>query len=219
MSKYAFGVDVGGTTVKLGLFNDEGQVLDKWEIPTVKDNGGEKVLPDIAASIKNKMQEKNISVEELVGVGIGAPGAVDADGYMVNGAVNIGWGAFDLAETLKKEALVEAKDDAYKIRNEAEQEARERRAEVQNTEKRLMQKEDILDRKSDSLEQKEEKLLEREQSLLDSKNDVDRLIEEQKAELERIAGLTNDEAKNQLFRQVEAEIDHDLAVMINQNMG
>ena len=48
MSKYAFGVDVGGTTVKLGLFNDEGQVLDKWEIPTVKDNGGEKVLPDIA---------------------------------------------------------------------------------------------------------------------------------------------------------------------------
>ena len=54
MSKYAFGVDVGGTTVKLGLFNDEGQVLDKWEIPTVKDNGGEKVLPDIAASIKNK---------------------------------------------------------------------------------------------------------------------------------------------------------------------
>ena len=57
MTKYAFGVDVGGTTVKLGLFNDEGQVLDKWEIPTVKDNGGEKVLPDIAASIKNKMQE------------------------------------------------------------------------------------------------------------------------------------------------------------------
>ena len=120
------------------------------------------------------------------------------------------------AETLKKEALVEAKDDAYKIRNEAEQEARERRAEVQNTEKRLMQNEDILDRKSDSLEQKEEKLLEREQSLLDSKNDVDRLIEEQKAELERIAGLTNDEAKNQLFRQVEAEIDHDLAVMIKE---
>ena len=76
MSKYAFGVDVGGTTVKLGLFNDEGQVLDKWEIPTVKDNGGEKVLPDIAASIKNKMQEKNITAADLVGVGIGAPGAV-----------------------------------------------------------------------------------------------------------------------------------------------
>ena len=103
MSKYAFGVDVGGTTVKLGLFNDEGQVLDKWEIPTVKDNGGEKVLPDIAASIKNKMQEKNITAADLVGVGIGAPGAVNADGFMVNGAVNIGWGSFDLAETLKKE--------------------------------------------------------------------------------------------------------------------
>mgnify|MGYP002240847837 CR=1 FL=1 len=59
MSKYAFGVDVGGTTVKLGLFNDEGQVLDKWEIPTVKDNGGEKVLPDIAASIKIKCRKEH----------------------------------------------------------------------------------------------------------------------------------------------------------------
>ena len=116
MSKYAFGVDVGGTTVKLGLFNDEGQVLDKWEIPTVKDNGGEKVLPDIAASIKNKMQEKNITAADLVGVGIGAPGAVNADGFMVNGAVNIGWGSFDLAETLKKEldldVTVKAGNDA-----------------------------------------------------------------------------------------------------------
>ena len=65
--------------MKLGLFNDEGQVLDKWEIPTVKDNGGEKVLPDIAASIKNKMQEKNITAADLVGVGIGAPGAVNAE--------------------------------------------------------------------------------------------------------------------------------------------
>ena len=110
------GVDVGGTTVKLGLFNDEGQVLDKWEIPTVKDNGGEKVLPDIAASIKNKMQEKNITAADLVGVGIGAPGAVNADGFMVNGAVNIGWGSFDLAETLKKEldldVTVKAGNDA-----------------------------------------------------------------------------------------------------------
>ena len=57
MSKYAFGVDVGGTTVKLGLFNDKGQVLDKWEIPTVKDNGGEKVLPDNAASIKARKRD------------------------------------------------------------------------------------------------------------------------------------------------------------------
>ena len=116
MSKYAFGVDVGGTTVKLGLFNDEGHVLDKWEIPTVKDNGGEKVLPDIAASIKNKMQEKNITAEELVGVGIGAPGAVNDDGYMVNGAVNIGWGAFNLADELKSKldlpVTVKAGNDA-----------------------------------------------------------------------------------------------------------
>ena len=116
MSKYAFGVDVGGTTVKLGLFNDEGQVLDKWEIPTVKDNGGEKVLPDIAASIKNKMQEKNITAADLVGVGIGAPGAVNADGFMVNGAVNNHRGPYALAETLTKElnldVTVKAGNDA-----------------------------------------------------------------------------------------------------------
>ena len=91
-------------------------MLDKWEIPTVKDNGGEKVLPDIAASIKNKMQEKNITAADLVGVGIGAPGAVNAEGFMVNGAVNIGWGSFDLAETLKKEldlpVTVKAGNDA-----------------------------------------------------------------------------------------------------------
>lgn len=120
------------------------------------------------------------------------------------------------AETLKKEALVEAKDDAYKIRNEAEQEARERRAEVQSTEKRLVQKEDSLDRKAATLEQKEIKLLEKEQNLEVSKKEIGELVERQKTELERIAGLTGDEAKSQLFQQVEEEIDHDLAVMIKE---
>ena len=51
MTKYAFGVDIGGTTVKLGLFDQDGNILDKWEIPTVKENGGEKILPDVAESI------------------------------------------------------------------------------------------------------------------------------------------------------------------------
>ena len=60
MSKYAFGVDIGGTTVKLGLFDKEGCVLDKWEIPTVKDNHGASILPDVAASIKAVMAEKGI---------------------------------------------------------------------------------------------------------------------------------------------------------------
>ena len=60
MSKYAFGVDVGGTTVKMGLFDREGRLLDKWEIPTVKENEGASILPDIAKSIRAKMEEKGI---------------------------------------------------------------------------------------------------------------------------------------------------------------
>ena len=100
MSKYAFGVDIGGTTVKLGLFDENGCVLDKWEIPTVKDNEGAAVLPDVAESILSKMKEKQIAPELVEGVGVGAPGAVDRDGVLVNGAVNIGWGVFNLATVL-----------------------------------------------------------------------------------------------------------------------
>lgn len=100
MGKYAFGVDIGGTTVKLGLFDTEGCVLDKWEIPTVKDNDGAAVLPDVAESILAKMKEKNIAPENVAGVGVGAPGAVDNEGVLVNGAVNIGWGVFNVAKVL-----------------------------------------------------------------------------------------------------------------------
>ncbi len=94
--KYVFGVDIGGTTVKLGLFNDQYELLEKWEIPTVVDNGGEKIIPDVAASIQNKMKEKNLTKEDILGVGVGAPGAVNEDGFLVGGAVNLGWEAFDL---------------------------------------------------------------------------------------------------------------------------
>ncbi len=100
MKKYAFGVDIGGTTVKIGLFDKDGCVLDKWEIPTVKDNGGDSVLPDVADSIKAKMAEKGIDNDDIEGVGVGAPGAVDGDGTLVNGAVNIGWGEFNIPMVL-----------------------------------------------------------------------------------------------------------------------
>lgn len=100
MKKYAFGVDIGGTTVKIGLFDKDGCVLDKWEIPTVKDNDGDSVLPDIADSIKAKMQEKGIDQDDIEGVGVGAPGAVDREGTLVNGAVNIGWGVFNIPMVL-----------------------------------------------------------------------------------------------------------------------
>lgn len=114
MSKYAFGVDIGGTTVKLGLFDAQGNVIDKWEIPTIKDNAGAKVLPDIADSIKAKMEEKAIAKSDVAGVGVGAPGAVDAEGTLVSGAVNIGWGCFNIPEELGKlvDMPVKAANDA-----------------------------------------------------------------------------------------------------------
>lgn len=100
MGKYVFGVDIGGTTAKLGLFDVEGNVLDKWEIPTGKVGNGEAILPDIAKSIQEKMTEKGIAKEDVTGVGVGAPGAVDDQGVLVNGAVNLGWGVFNLSEKL-----------------------------------------------------------------------------------------------------------------------
>lgn len=99
MSKYAFGVDIGGTTVKLGLFGEDGSVLEKWEIPTDKKENGEHILPDVAASIEKKLAEKKIAKEEVIGVGVGAPGPIDSEGT-VNHAVNLGWGVFNIPNKL-----------------------------------------------------------------------------------------------------------------------
>ena len=99
MGKYAFGVDIGGTTVKLGLFDEEGGLLDKWEITTVKDNGGASILPDVAASILSKMKNKDIEKEDVVGVGVGAPGPIDAEGTVYR-AVNLGWDVFNIPKVL-----------------------------------------------------------------------------------------------------------------------
>lgn len=99
MKNYVFGVDVGGTTVKLGLFDTDGNLLDKWEIPTRTNDGGKNILPDIAASIESKMEEKNITKENLAGVGVGVPGPVDGNG-VVHKAVNLGWNQFDLKKEL-----------------------------------------------------------------------------------------------------------------------
>lgn len=94
-----FGVDVGGTTIKIGLFDISGNVIDKWEIPTRTENGGQNILPDIAASIKDKMAERGITKEALAGVGVGVPGPVDKNG-IVHKAVNLGWNRFDLKNEL-----------------------------------------------------------------------------------------------------------------------
>lgn len=99
MNKRIFGVDLGGTTVKLGLFDPEGSVLEKWEIVTRKEDSGKLILPDIADAIKKKMQEKNIAKEDVIGVGIGVPGPVDSDGVIYK-AANLGWGVFSIREEL-----------------------------------------------------------------------------------------------------------------------
>lgn len=114
MSKYVFGVDVGGTTVKHGLFDLDGKLIDKWEITTRTQNGGEKILPDVAASIKAKMAEKSLAAEDIAGVGLGAPGPIDAEGT-VYCAVNLGWGQFNISRTLSDllgGMLVKAGNDA-----------------------------------------------------------------------------------------------------------
>lgn len=114
MGQYVFGVDIGGTTVKLGLFNKAAELLDKWEIPTVKENGGEQILPDVAKSILKKMEEKGIAKSDIIGIGVGAPGAVDEEGTMVGGAVNLGWGVLNIPQILREylDVPVKAANDA-----------------------------------------------------------------------------------------------------------
>ncbi len=101
MSQYVFGVDIGGTTVKIGLFSTAGELLDKWEITTRTDEGGAYILSDIAASVKAKMSERNITIEDVQGVGMGVPGPVKDDGTVIK-CVNLGWGVFNAADELSK---------------------------------------------------------------------------------------------------------------------
>lgn len=97
--KYGFGVDLGGTTVKIAYFDQEGTMLDKWEIPTVTADGGKQILPDIAASIKGYLAKNSIPDENILGIGMGVPGPVNAKG-VVNKCVNLGWGVFNIHEEL-----------------------------------------------------------------------------------------------------------------------
>ena len=99
MSNRVYGVDLGGTTVKMGLFDTEGNILKKWEIPTRKENNGKDILPDIAEAIKKNMAEEGLKKEDIIGVGIGVPGPVDKDGVIYK-AANLGWGVFSVKNTL-----------------------------------------------------------------------------------------------------------------------
>lgn len=97
--KYGFGIDLGGTTVKIAYFEEDGTMLEKWEIPTVTADGGKQILPDIAASIREYMNANHISDADILGLGIGVPGPVNAKG-VVNKCVNLGWGVFNISEEL-----------------------------------------------------------------------------------------------------------------------
>lgn len=100
MGKYCFGVDVGGTTVKIGLFESDGKLVEKWEIPTRTEENGKNILPDIAQAVKDKASELSIAMADVSGVGIGTPGPVDENG-VVHKAVNLGWGVINLEQELQ----------------------------------------------------------------------------------------------------------------------
>ncbi len=113
MKKYGYGVDIGGTTCKIGLFDHTGVILDKWEIRTNRENHGASVLDDIKASIEADLQKKGISMEEVQGVGVDVPGAMTKDGTVVQCA-NLGWPRFNVAEAFSKKIglPVKAANDA-----------------------------------------------------------------------------------------------------------
>ena len=98
--KFGFGIDLGGTTVKLAYFDETGTMLDKWEIPTDISENGKHILPDIAAAILAYIEEKKIPREALLGAGIGVPGAVNSQG-IVAGCDNLGWGHFSVKDALE----------------------------------------------------------------------------------------------------------------------
>ena len=105
---YAFGVDIGGTSVKLGLFEESGTLIDKWEVPTNTEENGSKILPDVAASILSKIEQHHLTKDKIVGIGVGAPGPIDGKGT-VHKAVNLGWDTFNIPSRMKELTGIEVK--------------------------------------------------------------------------------------------------------------
>ena len=108
MKKYGFGVDIGGTTIKMGFFETDGKLLDKWEIKTNTENKGENILSDIAKAVDNKLAQEGISKDDVQGIGVGVPGPVNSKG-VVNRCVNLGWGVLDIAAELSSLTSLEVK--------------------------------------------------------------------------------------------------------------
>ncbi|MGN0707268.1 MAG: ROK family glucokinase [Faecalibacterium sp.] len=103
MKDYAFGIDLGGTTAKVGLFTTAGDLLEKWEVPTDTSSQGEHILSNLAAAIQGKMEEKDISASQVEGVGIGVPGPVQDSSIVPIVCANLGgWGQQNAAENLSR---------------------------------------------------------------------------------------------------------------------
>lgn len=122
--------------------------------------------------------------------------------------------ALKTAETKKKEALLEVKEESLKTKNELEKETKERRAEIQKYEKRVLSKEETLDKKIEAVEKRDSNLTRKEEELSRTKQKVDELGQRRQQELERISGLTSEQAKEYLLKTVEDEVKHETAVMI-----
>lgn len=99
MNRKCIGIDIGGTTVKIGIFETDGTLLEKWEVPTRKEDGGRYILEDVAASIRKKIKSMGLSLKDMEGAGMGLPGPVLPDGY-VEVCVNLGWKALNPQEIL-----------------------------------------------------------------------------------------------------------------------
>ena len=99
--KYGFGIDVGGTTVKLAYFDENGKMLDKWEIPTDTSENGKNITKDIAASVEKYLTDKQIPREDIIGLGMGVPGPVSGDG-VVHTCINLGWGVLNVEQALQE---------------------------------------------------------------------------------------------------------------------
>jgi ribonucrease Y len=165
-----------------------------------------------------------VVIVTLVGLGIGAAAgyymrknvAEKSIGSAEEEANRIVANATKDAESKKREAVVAAKEEVMHIRNEVEKESRERRAEVQRQERRLLQKEESLDRKVETLERKEENLHRKEADVEKLREDLQNLNGKQQAELERLSGLTSEEARQLLLSNIEDEIKHEAAIMIKE---
>lgn len=103
MKKYGFGVDIGGTTCKIGLFETTGKLLDKWEIKTNTQNKGASILDDVTASIKDKMAAEKIDADMVQGIGVGVPGPVTGDGIVLE-CVNLGWNMVNVKKELSEKS-------------------------------------------------------------------------------------------------------------------